>query len=110
MAGHAVLQPEKAAQERLFGLGEQRHVHRALAAAQHRAQRDHQQLMEIVQTGIAGSRILQSLQQAKTVPRRPGGACFLCPSVNPSRRATQAQMLFVKQIPNAIPLSRRRHP
>ena len=42
VAGQAILQFEKAARKRLFGLGEHRHVHRALAATQHRAQSDHQ--------------------------------------------------------------------
>ena len=38
-----------------------RHIDRALTAAQHGAQGNHQQLMEIVQGGIAGPRILQTL-------------------------------------------------
>jgi hypothetical protein len=61
VARRPVRQPENAAQKRLFGLGEQRHVDRALATAQHRAQRDHQNLMEIMQTCVAGSRIFQAL-------------------------------------------------
>jgi hypothetical protein len=36
------------------------HVDRALAAAEHRAKSDHQQIVEVVQTGIAGSRVLQT--------------------------------------------------
>ena len=61
MAGQAVLKLEEAAQERLLRLGEPRHVDRALPAAQHRAKRDHQQFMEVMQAGIAGSRVLQAL-------------------------------------------------
>ncbi len=45
--------------ERLLGLREQRHVHRTLPAAQHRAQRDEQKLVEVMQGGIASPRIVQ---------------------------------------------------
>jgi hypothetical protein len=41
-------------------LGKGRHVCRTLTAAQDRAQGNHQQLVEIVQAGIAGPRVLQS--------------------------------------------------
>jgi hypothetical protein len=61
VTGYAVLQLKEAAQERLFCLCEQRHVDRALATAQHRAQSDHQKLMEVMQTGVPGSGILQTL-------------------------------------------------
>ena len=61
VAGRAMLELEKAAQERLFRRGEQCHVDRTLAAAQDRAKGDHQEVVEIVQTGIAGARILQFL-------------------------------------------------
>ena len=61
VAGQAILQLEKAAQKRLFGLREHRHVHRTLAATQHRAQSDQQQFIEIVQTGIAAARVFQTL-------------------------------------------------
>ena len=72
VAGHPIRQLEEAAQERLFRPGEQRHVHRALPAAQHRAQSNHQQLMEIVQPGIAGSWILHAFPAGgKLLPRRP---------------------------------------
>jgi hypothetical protein len=62
VAGQAILQLEEAAQEPLFRLGEQRHVHRALPAAQNRAQSDQQQRVEIVQGGIASPRIVQALK------------------------------------------------
>ena len=61
MAGHAVGQLEKAAQERLFRFGEFRHVNRALTATENRAERDHQKLMKIMQTRVAASRIFQTL-------------------------------------------------
>jgi len=60
MAGHSVHQLEEAAQERFLRLGEQRHIHRTLSATQHRAQGDHQQFVEVMQTSIAGSRVLQT--------------------------------------------------
>jgi hypothetical protein len=47
-----------------FRLREQGHVDRALPAAQDCAQGDHQKLMEVVQTCIAGSRVF------KTLPKR----------------------------------------
>jgi hypothetical protein len=61
MAGHAMLKLEETPQERLFRRRERCHVHRALTAAQHRAEGDHQQVMEVVQTGIARPRVLQLL-------------------------------------------------
>ena len=61
MTGQAMLKLEKAAQEAFFCFGEPRHRHRALAAAQGGAERDHQQLMKIMQPGITGSRIFQTL-------------------------------------------------
>jgi hypothetical protein len=54
-----MLKLEKAAQEGLFGFGEPRHRHSALPAAQGGAERDYQQLVEIMQSGIPGSRIFQ---------------------------------------------------
>ena len=61
MAGHAILELEKPAQERLLRLGEQAHVHRALPAAQNRAHRYRQNLMKVVQRGIAGARVVQTV-------------------------------------------------
>ena len=61
VAGQAVLQLEKAAQKGLFGFRKPLHRHRTLTAAQHRAQRDHQQFVEVVQPGIAGARVFQPL-------------------------------------------------
>jgi hypothetical protein len=46
--GKAVGQGEKAAQKRLLGLGEHSHIHRALAAAKHAAQSDHQQFVKVM--------------------------------------------------------------
>jgi hypothetical protein len=54
-------QLEQAAQERLLRSRILRHVHRALAAAQHSAKRDHQKLVEIMQPGVAGPWILKAL-------------------------------------------------
>src|SRR3954453_16706767 len=48
MARDAETQLEELPQERLLGLTEQRHVRAILAAAQHGAQRDHQDLMQVV--------------------------------------------------------------
>jgi hypothetical protein len=62
MTGQAVLQAEELEQERFFRLGEFSHVRRVLAAAQDRAQGDHQQVLEIVQSGIAGSRVFQAFR------------------------------------------------
>jgi hypothetical protein len=61
VAGQPILQLEKTAQKSLFGLREHRHVHRTLAATQHRAQSNHQQFIKIVQTGIAAARVFQTL-------------------------------------------------
>jgi hypothetical protein len=61
VAGQAVHQAQKAAQERLLRASEEPHVDGALATAQHGAQRDHQQFMEVMQPGIARARIFQPL-------------------------------------------------
>jgi hypothetical protein len=62
VAGHAVFQLEDAAQEWLFRLREQ--GHRTFPAAQDGAQGDQQKLLEVVQTGIAGSRVFKTSQNA----------------------------------------------
>jgi hypothetical protein len=59
VAGNAVFQLEKAAQERLLCRRERGHMGRSLTAAQNGAESNEQKFMEVVQTGIAGSRILQ---------------------------------------------------
>src|SRR5271166_3204603 len=61
MAGNAMLELEKPAQERLLRLGEQAHVYRALPAAQNRAHRYRQNLMKVVQRRIAGARVVQTV-------------------------------------------------
>jgi hypothetical protein len=61
VAGNAIGQLQKAPQERFFRFREFRHVDRALATAQNSAESDHQKLMEIMQTRIAASRILQDV-------------------------------------------------
>src|SRR4051812_27454044 len=48
MAGRAMPQAQKLAQVRRFDLSEQRHVRAILAARQQSAERDHQQLMQVV--------------------------------------------------------------
>src|SRR5664279_3620654 len=59
MAGKTIGQREKAAQKGLLDLGKQCHVHRSLTAAQHAAERNHQQLLEVMQSSIAAARIFQ---------------------------------------------------
>jgi arginine decarboxylase-like protein len=61
VARQAVGQHEEAAQKRLFRLGEQRHLDRALSAAQDRAERDQQEFVEIVKSRVPASRILPFL-------------------------------------------------
>jgi hypothetical protein len=61
VAGNAILELEKSAQERLLRLGEQAHVHRALPAAQNRAHRYRQNLMKVMQSGVAGARVVQTV-------------------------------------------------
>jgi len=58
MAGQTVFQRQKATQELLFVFGEFSHVHRRLTTTQHRAQSDHQDLQEIMTSGIARPWIL----------------------------------------------------
>jgi hypothetical protein len=61
LAWRAVVQPQETTQKRLLRLGEQAHVHGALAPAQNRAKCDRQNLMKIVERGVARARILQPL-------------------------------------------------
>src|SRR5208282_4760349 len=61
VAWQAMFQLEEAAQERLLCHRECRHVGRTLAAAEYGAQGDHQKFVEVVQTGIAGPRVPQTL-------------------------------------------------
>lgn len=61
VAGHTVLKFEKAPQSRRLRLSEQCHIDRTLSATEGSASRNHKQLVEIVQTGIAGSWVLQAL-------------------------------------------------
>jgi len=61
VAGHAVLELEKAAQKRLFRLREQAHVHRPLRSTQSRAHGYRQYLMEVVKRGVSRARIVQPI-------------------------------------------------
>ena len=59
MAGWIVRQRQKAAQERLLRGGEFGHVDRVLPAAQHRAECNEQEFVQVMQLGIAGARVFQ---------------------------------------------------
>ena len=61
MARWSVLQLEKAMQKRLFRLRKQGHIDRALAAREHSAQGDQQQLVEVVKCCVAAARVVQTL-------------------------------------------------
>jgi len=63
VAGHAVLEREETAQERLFRLGEQCRVYRALAAARDRAQGDHQKVVEVRKPALPVHGSFSSFQQ-----------------------------------------------
>jgi hypothetical protein len=72
VARSAVLQLEEAAQEPQLGAGELRHVGAVFPAGQHRAQRDHQHLQQIVASGVARPRIVQPGKTGgEAVHRRP---------------------------------------
>jgi len=60
VAGDATLQNEEFAQKVLLGFREFRHIRRVLTAAKHRAQGNHQQIVEIMQSGIPGSGVFQT--------------------------------------------------
>ena len=55
MARRAVLHVEEFTQEGLLGFGEQRHVHRPLAAAQYRAQGDRRKRVEVMKGRVSTS-------------------------------------------------------
>jgi hypothetical protein len=62
VARDAMLQPQKLLQERAFRPAKKRHVRAVLPAAQHRTQRDHQNLVQQMPLGVAGSRIVEILE------------------------------------------------
>ena len=62
VAWRAVLKLEDAAQEPQLGAGKLRHVGAILPAGQHRTQRDHQHLQQIMPSGVPSPRIVQSLK------------------------------------------------
>jgi hypothetical protein len=60
VAGNPARQPQKPAQKRLLGLAEQGHVDAGLGPAQGRAQRDQQDLQQIMPLRIARPRIVET--------------------------------------------------
>src|SRR5215216_2942838 len=77
--GHAVRQSEKLPQETLLQLPEQRHVGAALAATQHRAQGDHQDLPEQVALGIAPAWILKRCKSSRQPLHDTAPPSLRCP-------------------------------
>ncbi len=61
MAGQAIGKLEETSQESLLRPREQPHIDRTLPATQYGAQGDHQQLIEVMQSGIPGARVFQPL-------------------------------------------------
>src|SRR5580658_4304041 len=82
-----------------------RHIRCVLTAAQHRAQGDHQQVMELMQSGIAGPRIIKTFPACTKFLQGilPGRASYDTPWSRTNRsRATEK--FTVKLIRNATPL------
>jgi hypothetical protein len=102
VAGHAIGEPEKAAQERLLRFRKQPHVDRALPAAQNRAQRYRQNLMKVVQRRIAGARVPQTVPAfdksiQNILPRRQPSdpvESSAAQTQNPPKLAADFQMRF----------------
>src|SRR5208283_5665843 len=65
------------AQERLLRTSKHVHIDRTLATAQDRAKRDHQQLVEVVQNGIASARVFQILPTGNKLIQGILPTCFL---------------------------------
>jgi hypothetical protein len=61
VAGQTIGKLEEAPQERLLGPGIQPHVDRTLSTTQRTAKGNHQHLVEVMQCGIPGSRVIQLL-------------------------------------------------
>ena len=61
VAGDTVRRFEETAQKRFLRFGELRDIGGVLAAAHHLGQSDRQQIVQIVQSGIPGSRVLETL-------------------------------------------------
>jgi hypothetical protein len=111
VAGRAVRQIEELAQEKFLGLGEQGHVHRALAAAQNRAQRDDQQSVEIMQRGVPAARVVKLLKAFnEPVQRRlPAHVSHASGRIDRARagqafmsRSSDFEMRFAWSVPAAI--------
>ncbi len=96
MARDAVTEPQKLPQKGLLRAPEQSHVRAVLAAAQHRAEGNHQDLMQIV-AGVAVSRIFKVREAAFE---------WGPPAPNPMVRIhfSRQRKRYSRQIPNAIPL------
>jgi len=60
VTGNAVPQREEAAKQGLLRPGEFRHIGRVPTARKHRTQANHQQIVQVMQSGIAGSRVFQA--------------------------------------------------
>src|SRR5215212_8058814 len=97
MAGNAVLQPQELAQERLLGASKHGHVGAVLASAQDRAQRNQQDLVQVVTLGIARARILQIRKnrpkslQSTVLPPQP---VLPVESASPPCASPNSQMRF----------------
>ncbi len=95
----AAFQAQQATQQWLLGAPEQRHVDAAFGAAQHRRQRDQQDLQQIVALGITRARVDQIL---KARPK-PLHAAILLESQGGSTVST-SRIKKILQLSNAIPL------
>src|SRR4051812_42878459 len=90
VAGNAVLQGQELAQERLFSLSEQGHVRAVLAPAQHGAQGNHQDGVQIVKPGVARPWVLQIRKdRPKSFHRSPLPSPSRLPRRRPPARLTQ---------------------
>src|SRR4051812_501538 len=105
VARRAMLQGQKTAQERFLVLGELGHVHRALPATQHRAQRNHQDFQQIMPTGIAGARIFQPFKAGDEPVHVSSSTYRIQNAVGRSdRKPTRKLKCSCQSVSNAIPL------
>jgi hypothetical protein len=106
VAGQAIGKLEETPQEGFLRPGIQPHVDRALSTTQHAAQGNHQHLVEVMQCGIPGSRVLQPLPARSKLfqsdlPRRDTSH----QSVESIVSAPGKPRPIVNGVPSAIPLS-----
>jgi hypothetical protein len=103
VARDAMVQAQELPQERLLRLPEQRHVRAVLAAAEHRAERDDQQLVQVV-TGIRAARVVNTREARNEILHGLTLRSIPCfESIHPRPRKPKPSRISHMRIPCTLP-------